>query len=104
MSKEKKKSRAEIAAIEQRLVDLAQGAAGGDVFDDGQVETSAGLNFEMGTEEWLRYVEAVAVTFSEGGGCEDVADPMSFRLRNLKHFAERFDVAAKFLHCMGGRA
>lgn len=104
MSREKKKKRAEIAAIKLRLVDLAQGAAGGCGFDDGQIEGSAGLAFEIGIEEWLRFVEAVARTFSEGGGCESVAEPMAFRLYNLKNFAEPFDVAAKFLHRLGARA
>ncbi len=68
-----KKRKRELLAIESRLIDLAQGAAGYPTFNDGQHDHSAGLAFEMGIEEWLRYVMAVKATFQEGGFSEAAA-------------------------------
>ncbi len=102
--KQEQKKQVHLAEIEMRLVDLAQGAVGHFSFADGQDDGSAGLAFEMGISEWLRFVGAVKRTFQESGPSSEPAQTYAFELYNLHHFADRFDEAAQFLYDVGARA
>lgn len=102
--KREDEKQAELAAIELRLADLAQGAAGWAHFDDGEMEESAGLAHEMGIPDFFRYVCAVKVTFEEGGSSEAPALDHAFWISNLENFADRFHAAAEHLWEAGARA
>lgn len=93
----------DLIALECRLVDLAQGAAGGCAVEDGQDDV--GIAYSMGIPEWLRFVEAVQRTFQEStGASESPSRKVAFELWNLHCFADRFDVAAEHLYDCGARA
>jgi hypothetical protein len=106
MTKKQKDQKAQdLIELECRLVDLAQGAAGGCAVEDGQDECSAGIAYSMGIPEWIRFVQAVQRTFRESTGASEApAMKVAFELWNLPRFAERFDVAAEHLYDCGARA
>jgi hypothetical protein len=103
MTKKEKRKLVDLAGLELRLRDMAQGAAGHCVFGDGQDEDSAGIAYEMGMPEWLRFVGAVRRSFRESGTNAAPARSVAFELWNLEHFADRFDVAAEHLYDYGAR-
>ena len=103
MKKKEKQKQTDLAGLELRLRDLAQGAMGHCVFADGQDEGSAGLAYEMGIPEWMRFIGAVKKSFEESGNNAAPVRPVAFELWNLEHFGDRFDLAAEHLYGCGAR-
>lgn len=103
MTKKEKQKQADLVGLELRLRDIAQGAAGHCVFADGQDEDFAGLAYEMGIPEWLRFVGAVKRSFQESGNNAAPALSVAFELWKLDRFADRFAVAAEHLYDCGAR-
>lgn len=96
--KQKHQRQVELAEIEMRLCDMAQGAVAHSAID----QDEAGLCFGMGLAEWLGFVGAVQKTFQESGFNSAPAQSIAFELWNLHHF-DSFEDAAEFLHRMGAR-
>ena len=102
--KQEEKRQVELVAIELRLIDLAQGAAGGYTVEDGQDE-GPGIADSMGIPDWIRFVLAAKHTFEDPASTSEApARAVAFDTRNFPAFADRFDVAAKHLHDYGARA
>lgn len=77
----KKSDQVNLAALELRLIDMAQGAMGNCDFD--HLGENGGLCGTMGTAEWLVWVQAVKKTFMDTGLNSAPAQSVAFELWNL---------------------
>ncbi len=97
-----------LAALEARLIDIAQGSMGHCDFDwIGGDDGSGGLAYTMGIPEWIRWVLAVKKIFacrgSEAGLSVAPAESVAFELWNLHYFSDSIEVAAAHLFNLGAR-
>lgn len=97
----KKSDQDDLAALELRLLDMAQGVMGHRDFD--HVGEDGGLCCTMGTAEWLTWIQAVMKTFMEGGSNSAPAQSVAFKLWNLHHFAGSTEETAAHLFEFGAR-